>query len=256
MLIRISLIIAILAALAIGGLNFVKVKEKITKLKDQRDTEQKAKVEAQSERDKTKAELDKTSKDLKQTKDTLELTTAERDKAIAEAAVQLAKANELTTKLTATTEQRDVAQQELQRFKVIGFTPEQILAFGKQIKEAQDALEVATEEKKILSHKLTTLQVKYDALTKEDYHGPPLPASLNGKVLVTDPKWEFVVLDVGQDQGVLTYGELLVNRNGKLVAKLRVLSVQKDRAIANVIPGWKLGEVMEGDRVIAAYPAS
>ena len=47
-----------------------------------------------------------------------------------------------------------------------------------------------------------------------------------------------------------------MNRNGKLVAKLRVLSVQKDRAIANVIPGWKLGEVMEGDRVIAAYPAS
>ena len=255
MLIRISLIIAILAALAIGGLNFVKVKEKITTLKDQRDTEQKAKVEAQSERDKTKAELDKTSKDLKQTKDTLELTTAERDKAIAEAAVQLAKANELTTKLTATTEQRDVAQQELQQFKVLGYTPQQILAFGKQVKDTQDALDVAIEEKKILSQKLTKTTAEL-AKFKIGWEPPPLPANLKGKILVVDPRWEFVLVDVGENQGVVEDGEMLVNRNGKLIAKVRVHGVLKDRCYANVLPGWKLGELMEGDQVIAANPAS
>jgi len=37
MLIRISLIIAILAALAVGALNFVKVKDKIEKLRTDRD---------------------------------------------------------------------------------------------------------------------------------------------------------------------------------------------------------------------------
>jgi acyl-CoA thioesterase len=65
-----------------------------------------------------------------------------------------------------------------------------------------------------------------------------------------------VIINVGQDQGVLEHGELLVNRNGKLVAKVRVRSVQKDRSIANVMPGWQLGEVMEGDQVIPAHPAS
>ena len=60
----------------------------------------------------------------------------------------------------------------------------------------------------------------------------------------------------GEDQGVLERGELLVNRNGKLVAKVVVRSVQKDRCIANVLPGWELGEVMEGDQVIPAHPAS
>ena len=83
-----------------------------------------------------------------------------------------------------------------------------------------------------------------------------LPASLKGKVLVADPKWNFVVLNVGEDQGVLERGELLVNRDGKLVAKVVVRSVQKDRSIANVMPGWELGEVMEGDQVIPAHPAS
>jgi hypothetical protein len=40
------------------------------------------------------------------------------------------------------------------------------------------------------------------------------------------------------------------------VAKVIVRSIQKDRAIANVMPGWKLGEVLEGDQVIPAHPAS
>lgn len=256
MLIRISLVIAILAALAVGGLTIFKIKPKFDTLVTDRNTQRDGRLTAEKERDDTKQTLAKTEKDLKQTKDTLELTIGEKEKAIAEAATHLAKVTELTAKLTTTTQERDDARADLAAYKATGFKPEQILAFGKQIKDAQEALDVATEEKKILSHKLTALQIKYDALTKDDYHGPALPASLAGKVLVADPKWEFVVLDVGQDQGVLTYGELLVNRNGRLVAKLRVLSVQKDRAIANVIPGWKIGEVMEGDRVIAAYPAS
>ncbi len=51
-------------------------------------------------------------------------------------------------------------------------------------------------------------------------------------------------------------GELLLNRKGKLVAKVIIRSVQKDRCIANVEPGWQLGEVMEGDLAIPAYPSS
>jgi archaellum component FlaG (FlaF/FlaG flagellin family) len=78
---------------------------------------------------------------------------------------------------------------------------------------------------------------------------------LVGKVLVTDPKWDFVVLNVGEDQGVLDNGELLVSRDGKLVAKVKITSVQKDRSIANIEPGSKLGEVLEGDKVIPAYPS-
>jgi hypothetical protein len=64
------------------------------------------------------------------------------------------------------------------------------------------------------------------------------------------------VLDIGENQGVLEYGELLVNRNGKLVGKIVVRTVQKDRSVANLLPGWEIGEVLEGDQVIPANPAS
>jgi hypothetical protein len=45
-------------------------------------------------------------------------------------------------------------------------------------------------------------------------------------------------------------GKLLVNRNGKLVAKLKITEdIQNERCIANVMPGWKLSDIMEGDEV-------
>ena len=47
-----------------------------------------------------------------------------------------------------------------------------------------------------------------------------------------------------------------MNRDGRLVAKVIVRSVQKDRCVANIMPGWELGPVLEGDQVIPAHPAS
>jgi len=55
---------------------------------------------------------------------------------------------------------------------------------------------------------------------------------------------------------VLPDGELLVSRDGKLVAKIVIRTVEKNRCIANIMPGWKLGEVFEGDMVTPAHPAS
>ena len=49
MLMRISLIVAIIAGLAVGGLNFVKVKEKITTLQTDLETETKAHKEVERE---------------------------------------------------------------------------------------------------------------------------------------------------------------------------------------------------------------
>jgi len=83
-----------------------------------------------------------------------------------------------------------------------------------------------------------------------------LPPALKGKIMVVDPKWDFVVLNIGDDQGVKQNGELLVSRDGKLVAKVIVRTLEKDRAIANIVPGWKLGDVIEGDEVSPAHPAT
>lgn len=252
MLLRISLIVAIVAALAIGVLNFTLVKTKIETTERHRAEEQAAKETAISERDETKRELDKTAADLKNTKETLATTEGERDKAVAEATAQAKKAAELTTKLATTTAERDDAQAQLQAYKATGYEPKQILAFDKQFKDLRDTIEATTLENKTLLRKLNRVESQLAELTQPGWRPPPLPAGLRGQVLVSDPKWDFVVLNVGEDQGVLEKGEVLVSRNGKLVAKLSIRTVEKNRCIANVLPGWKIGDVMEGDQILPA----
>jgi len=255
MLIRISLIIAIAAGLVVGGLNFVKVKGKITTLMTERNDERAAKEKAQTELASTRKTLDKTESDLKQTKQDLDATTAQRDKAIADAAAQMKRAAQLTEDLNKTRKDRDDAQAELASFKAAGMNPQQVLAASKRIKQLEDNLAGLQDENKLLGQKIKKLKNELALYRNPKFH-VQLPAKLAGKVLVSDPKWDFVVLNFGEDQGALENGELLLNRNGKLVAKVIIRSVQKDRCIANVEPGWQLGEVMEGDLAIPAYPSS
>jgi hypothetical protein len=255
MLIRISLIVAIIAGLAVGGLNFVKVKEKITTLQANLKEQTDGRIKAETELASTKRDLDKRTAELKQTKSELEVTTAAKQKADADLVVQTKRADKLTEDLTKTRQERDSAQSDLAAYKATGVTPQQILGMNKEFKTLQDTLAVSESENKILVQKLKKVETEL-AVYRDPNFFVPLPAGLKGKVLVADPKWNFVVLNVGEDQGVLERGEFLVNRNGRLVAKVVVRSVQKDRSIANVLPGWELGEVMEGDLVIPAHPAS
>jgi hypothetical protein len=254
-MLRISLILAIVFGLAVVGLNFVMVKDKVTKLATDRDNEKKMKEDAQTQLASTKKELDTTKTKLDQTEKELASTKDERDKAVAEATAQTKRADTVTADRDKIKKERDDAQAELAAYKGTDLKPEQILDIKKRFNDLQKALDGSQEENKLLGQKIKKLENKL-AIYETPDKPVLLPASLKGKILVTDPKWNFVIVDVGQDQGALELGELLVNRNGKLVAKVKIRSVQKDRCIANVLPGWQLGEVLEGDQVIPAHPES
>ena len=255
MLNRIFLIIAILAALAAGAVNFVKVKEKITTLVTARDDWKTKSAKADADLNKSKKDLVATQAELKQATNALVTAAIKKDKAVKKADTEAKRSSELADKLTKTAQEREDAKAELSRWTGLGIPIERVIAFDKDMKQTKAALDEAGVVISSLQRKLKETETELAQYTQPDYI-VPLPANLQGKVIVTDPKWDFVVLDVGADQGILKNGELLVNRNGRLVAKVRISSVQKDRCIANVEPGWKLGEVMEGDMVIPAHRAS
>lgn len=255
MLLRISLIVAILAGLGAGVVSYLEVSDKIPALVTQRDTEHKAKVDEIAAHNKTKTELAKTKSELAQTQSELADTKADRDKQLARAETQTKRADELNDKLAKATQERDDAQNSLAAYKATELTPDQIFKLSKNLKDARAEIEVVNAEKVVLMHTIGRLT---NELAK--YVGPDnvvkLRADLRGKILVVDPKWDFVVLNVGEDQGVISEGELLVSRQGKLVGKVIIRSVEKDRSIANLVPGWKLGEMIEGDEVCPAHPAT
>jgi cell shape-determining protein MreC len=255
MLIRISLILAIVAALAVGAVNFFVVKDKIVTLTTDRNTQRADKITAQTDLAKTKKELAKTQDDLKQTQQQLADTQSDLAKAQANVAAQTKRADQLSDTLAKTTQERDDAQSELAAYKVSGLTPAQVAKLNHSLKDMQEEIVALNDEKAVLQHARDRLKAQLDFLVGSNAD-IVLPADLKGKILVVDPKWDFVVLNIGDDQGVKENSELLVSRDGKLVAKVIVRSIEKDRSIANVIPGWKLGEVIEGDEVSPAHPAS
>lgn len=255
MLTRIFLLIAIVAGLTAGVLNFVKVKENITVLRTDLKTTQDTLASTKTDLNNTKSTLAKTESDLKRTAQQLAVAVAERDKAVKAEALAQQRAQKLTDEMTDVRKKLDDAQAELAAYKVAGMTPLEVANANKQIKELQNTLNALRAENKILLTTIRNLKSEL-AIYRDPDSRPPLPATLHGKVVVYDPKWEFVLLNVGEDQGVVVNGELLVNRDGKLIAKVIVRSIQKDRCIANIVSGWKYGELIEGDSVIPANPAS
>ena len=73
---------------------------------------------------------------------------------------------------------------------------------------------------------------------------------LRGKIVAVDPKFNFVVINIGENQGAKQRGVMMVDKDGKLLGKVRITSVTKDECVANILPDWTRGEIMEGDEVL------
>lgn len=254
MLIRISLIVAIIAGLAAGTINFVKVKQIITDTRAERDKWHGQYTTTFNELNKTKKELAQTKEQLASTQKELAQTKKDLNTAVAAEDTLKKQAATLQSNLDKANSDLTDAKIELDKYHAAFPTPQAALSVAKDMKALEDKMGVVEDEKKVLQRQLVRVQNELN-IYRDPNKPIELPAGLVGKILVSDPKWDFVVLNVGEEQGVLPHGQLLVNRDGKLVAKIQITSVQKDRSIANVIPGWKLGEVMEGDQVIPAYPS-
>ena len=252
MLIRISLIVAVVAGLAVAVINFVQVKEVITTTRNDLNTTSNTLVTTQATLSKTKKELTGTQAELASTKETLRTTEENLADARTQADTQKKRADKLTADLKKTTQERDVAQADLAAWEALGIPVDGVKRKLVELKDAQEQVVAQKEEIKVITSALVRA-TNHLALLIDPEFKVKLPEGLKGTVVVSDPKWDFVVLDIGSEQGVLEKGELLVNRDGKLVAKVRVFRVEKDRSIANLVGGWRLGDIVEGDSAIPAF---
>ena len=249
MLIRISLITAIVLGLAVAGVNILVVKPNIDKTVAQRDQNAKDRDMERSEKQKAQKDAKETHKKLDDTLAELKTTQDQRDTAVAAATDAKKQLDVAMDNLKKVTEERDTAQNELAAWRAVGVPVDQIVRRLNEIKEVNKVNAALAGENKVLNGKVVKLSNKIKELLDPEYV-VQMPEGLKGKVLVVDPKYDFVMLNIGEKQGVQEDGQFLVNRNGRLVAKLKVKSVQSDRSIANVMPGWKQSDVMEGDEVI------
>src|SRR6266487_1689705 len=248
-MLRISLIIAIIAGIAALAISQVKVAEKIRTITEERDKfEQDLKSSQEAERKAKKEAKDATAAADKLKKD-LDTTKADLAGASEKADEQEKRANDLAGRLDKTTQERNEAQTKLAAWTALGRSIDELKAIMVQNRKLVTENDAVKGENKVLGLKVNQVQSELDLLTGRKTK-VELPPALKGKVIAVDPKYEFVVLDIGLDDGVLARGEMLVNRSGKLVAKVRILTVETHRSVANVLADWKQGEIMEGDVVL------
>jgi hypothetical protein len=249
MLLRLSLVVAILAGLAALYFSHFTVGDRINVLNQELERAETQATQAQSDAQRAREnerqarqELEATTRDLADRTSTLEMTAARL-------AEQEKRANKLFEDFTRVDSELRKAQQLVAAYQGTGMDPQQVRILRAQLLEVADARDTFAKEAKMLGQRAEDL-----ARRLARYEGPQepqveLPVGLVGRVVAVDPRYDFVVLDIGAEDGVKEDGQMLVNRNGQLVARVQVTRVEQNRSIANVLPQWKQDDVMEGDVV-------
>jgi hypothetical protein len=139
---------------------------------------------------------------------------------------------------------------------------QKIVELGKELEKVRQEAE---KEQKRLADEAVELKKKVTQLVAKNNpntggggapggggSGAAAPKVLSGSVVAVNEGWNFVVVDLGDKNGVTPETTLLVQRNGKPVANLKVTEVRPKHVSAEVEPleGRRRERVHLGDTVV------
>ena len=188
-------------------------------------------------------------------------TAAEQEKSSAQA--ELSKAQygkaELATKLQASEDQVADLQKRIAEATIAagaegeGGSPKELKA---QLEESRKGFQAAEREKIGLEEKLKAARDRLAAMEEEKKlrESKNSRAGVRGTVLAVNQAYNFVVLGIGERQGVVPNSELLVLRNGALIGKVRISSVEPTTSIGDIITNSLARgvQLQPGDTVVYA----
>lgn len=129
-----------------------------------------------------------------------------------------------------------------------------------QIDELRRSLESAEREKEFLSERLHTTQERLAQLEEEKKRRTAVAGKpgVRGTVLAVNLAYNFVVLNLGGRQGVEPNSEMLIVRDGSMIGRIRISSVEPTTAIGDIITSTLARgvQVQPGDIVIYAGTSS
>lgn len=253
---RIILFLVILASAGVIAVGEMKLKPVLEDLKDKEKkvTEELGKTKDESSKQKTradKAELErdgfKNDVEVSKKAEMAALASAEDEKKkTAAAAQEVAKAKQETDAIKV----QSVEYFDLQK---LGLTPPIIKRINEELPKSTNENNTLKIEQRVTMTELIKKTGELNAI-QNPRGAVVLPTGLAGKVTVVDQKWDFVVLDIGANHGLLPNGEMIISREGKLIARVKISKVNTDYAIANGMRGFKLSDIREGDDVLTPRP--
>lgn len=248
-MLRIVLILTILAGAGALVVSQLVVNEKIGELRGNLESAEGRATSAEDAQRASEGEAKKAKEAAERAVTDLADREAKLDDAGKRLVVQQKRGNDLETALNKVTLEKTEAQQELASWRTLGIPVDQIRSQRAELVRTREERDALTEEKTVLLRNNSVLRVDLDRY-KGVQSEIPLPAGLKGKVVAVDPKFDFVVLNLGRKDGLLEHGKLIVNREGRLVGKVEITRINESTAVANVLPEWKQADLLEGDEVL------
>lgn len=258
---KILLIVAILVSLGTAGISYVnrgKAKEIDADV-----------AATQSSLASTKGELAGAQKEVATLKEDIDASTAAKTQVETDLAAARAQAQKAGADLAAATTAADEARGQLAALNAQIEEKDRTIA---DLSSATASAPVATETvddtrlseleamNSSLQAKLTDSETQLTSLKKreDDRAALKMREGLEGRVLAVNPAWNFVVLSIGDRNGVVNNAELLLKRGTQYLGKVRVTSVEPSTSIADIVANSLPAgvSVQPGDSVIFSSSAN
>jgi hypothetical protein len=165
---------------------------------------------------------------------------------------------ELESKLQASENQIADLQKRVAEATVGGGAPEEVPPndMKAQLDDVRRQLEATEREKSLLADKAKAAQDRVASMEEEKKRrtSGAHAAGIHGTVLAVNQAYNFVVLSMGDRQGVVPNSEMLVMRHGALIGKIRISSVEPTTSIGDILTNSLARgvQVQPGDTVIYA----
>lgn len=215
--------------------------------------------------DAKKSQLTKAEGDKKKAEDELIAANAKAEAAVkdlddAKKAADDAKKNAEEAKLVVGTKETEITDLKEKLAKAMGqpttapLEDPRVKELEAQLQKASTELAEAKQVSESMSGRVKDAESKTSAAEQKIkmMQAGAVRAGLQGRILAVNSGWNFVVLSVGDKQGVVVNAPLLVVRGNEPIARLRITSVEPSTSIADVIPGSvrRGSTVQPGDTVI------
>jgi chromosome segregation ATPase len=260
---KILIILAAVLSLGAGTLGYLN-REKLLRERD-------AKTAALTECDGAKKALTTTAAELKSTKEKMALTTADSEKtaaAIVDLRARIEKSDSLLTDVQKQVADKDaalaqqktdmeakdtrIAELETKTSKSAQSSDSGASAELKKQIEEKDLLNAGLQSKvKDIESQLTELKER-----ETQRRNKTMRSGLEGRILAVNSAWNFVVLSLGDRNGVINNAEMLIKRGSQLIGKVRITSVEPSTSIADIIANSVRSglTIQPGDTVIYYGP--
>jgi myosin heavy subunit len=187
----------------------------------------------------TKQDLETARQDLNMTKDELDRTLSDLDRTKVQLETTTTRLNEKTAEAVALDSRVDSLEQEKVTLSI------QVDDLNNTILQTEDELRDARD-------KVLTLEQTINLMDIELGQGRTraIPKGLTGRILQVNKDWNFVVIDLGANDGLVPNAEMLIHRKDVLIGKVIISGVTPVMSIAELNVDWAQTSVKEGDFVV------